>query len=139
MSLFADRPMAKVADAYSIRQSTQFEDLPIFVKWMDFLKWLLHATDKFPKKSRFVFVNRLNSIGLEISEALVEARYSTKKAAVLNEINLKLEKTRILLRISYESKFIPHEAYKHAMYSLNEIGKMLGGWIRQQKHHHEKI
>jgi len=124
---------SETPETKDLSSSTRFEDLPIFVKWMDFLKWLLHATDKFPKKSRYVFVNRLNAIALEIAESLVDARYSAKKGVILNEINLKLEKIRILLRISYESRLLPHEAYKHAMYALNEIGKMLGGWIRQQR------
>ena len=108
-------------------------DLPIFVKWIDFLKWLLLTTEKFPKKVRFTFSDRINNLALSIVEDLVEARYSRQKMTSLRKINLSLEKLRILLRICYESKYLPHKAYEHAMYSLNEVGKMLGGWIKQQE------
>ena len=108
-------------------------ELPIFVKWLDFLKWLLVTTDRFPKKARFTFSDRLNQLGLGIVENLVEARYTRDKAPVLKQINLSLEKLRVLLRISYELKFLSGSAYEHAMNCLQEIGKMLGGWLKQAK------
>jgi four helix bundle protein len=107
-------------------------DLPIFVKWIDFLKWLLGTTEKFPKKVRFTFADRINNLALDIVEELIEARYSRQKIVSLRKANLELEKLRVLLRICYESKILPHKAYEHAMYSMNEVGKMLGGWMKQQ-------
>jgi len=111
---------------------TSREDLPIFIKWMDFLKWLFSLIDKFPKKARFTFVDRLINLALQIVEDLVEARYSRNKAAVLKRANLNLEKMRVLLRLCHESKFISGKSYEHASYQLNEVGKMLGGWMKQQ-------
>jgi len=108
-------------------------DLPIFIKWIDFLKWLLLTTEKFPKKIRFTFTDRINNLALSIVEDLIEARYSRQKMGALRKANLGLEKIRILLRICYESKVLPHKAYEHAMVSMNEVGKMLGGWIKQQE------
>lgn len=109
------------------------EDLPVFVKWMDFLKWLLNATEKFPKKARYTHVVRINDIALDVVEGLVEARYSKAKIAHLMKVNLNLEKIRMLLRISYESRFMPHDAYKQAIFGINDVGRMIGGWMRQQK------
>lgn len=117
----------------SLSPSENFQDLPIFVKWTNFLKWLLHTTEKFPKKARFTFSDRLNNMALSVVEELVEARYSSSKKLVLKSANLRLEKLRILLRISYESRFLSHDAYKHGMYSINEVGRMLGGWVKQQE------
>jgi len=116
-----------------VSPSENFQDLPIFVKWTDFLKWLLHTTEKFPKKARFTFSDRINNLALSVVEDLVEARYSTNKRLILRAANLRLEKLRMLLRISFESRYLAKDAYKHGMYSLNETGKMLGGWIKQQE------
>ncbi len=107
-------------------------ELPIFIKWHEFLSWLLLTTEKFPKKARFTFSERLNNLGLDMMEDLIEARYSKDKWRILNRSNLRLEKLRVLLRICYEQKLLAQHAYKHAMYLLNEIGSMLGGWLRQQ-------
>ena len=113
-------------------------DLPIFIKWMDFLKWLLLKTDKFPKKVRFTFSNRMNNLALDIVEALVEARYSKSKFLILRQTNLNLEKLRILFRISYESRFLSHESYHCGIKKINEVGQMLGGWMKNRNELHEK-
>jgi hypothetical protein len=73
------------------------EDLPIFTAWMQFLEWLLPATEKFPKRVRFTFADRINNLALDIAEDLVEARYTRDKQAILRRVNLRLEKLRILL------------------------------------------
>ena len=107
------------------------EDLPIFVKWMDFVKWLLQTTDGFPKTARFTFSDRLTNLALDIVEDLVEARYSRKKSAILRHANLSLEKMRVLMRICFETRLLSHKAYAYASKSINETGRMLGGWMKQ--------
>lgn len=107
-------------------------DLPVFVKWMDYLKWLLIITEKFPKKNRFTFSDRINTMALDMVDDLVEARYSKNKIPALQRINLRIEKIRILMRICYEVRILPNDAFKHSAYSLNEVGKMVGAWNKQQ-------
>jgi len=109
------------------------KDLPIFVKWFDFLKWLIDATDKFPKKVRFTLVDRIIRIALDVLEDLVQARYSRQKVRYLKRANLSLEKIRMLLRIAYEFRVMSFKTHEHAIRMLAEIGKMLGGWIKQQE------
>jgi hypothetical protein len=108
------------------------EDLPIFTAWMQFLDWLLPATEKFPKRVRFTFADRIDTLALDIVEDLVEARYSRDKQPVLKRLNLRLEKLRILLRLCHRQQYLSHQGYEHAMRALNEVGRMLGGWIKQQ-------
>ena len=110
----------------------RYQDLPIFVQWMDFIKWLFLTTEKFPKKMRFNFTDRINSLALDVVEDLIEARYSTNKAGTLRRVNLNIEKIRMLLRICFEIQVLPFKAYEQSMVSLNDIGKMLGGWLKQQ-------
>ncbi|PZN82952.1 MAG: diversity-generating retroelement protein Avd [Candidatus Methylumidiphilus alinenensis] len=109
------------------------EDLPIFTRWMQFLEWLLPTTEKFPKRVRFTFADRIDSLALDIAEDLVEARYSRDKQPILRRINLRLEKLRILLRLCHSLRYLPHQAYEHASKALNEVGRMLGGWIKEQQ------
>jgi hypothetical protein len=108
------------------------EDLPIFVRWLDFLTWLLPTTEKFPHKVRFTFANRIDTLALDIVEDLVEARYSRNKRPPLMRANLRLEKLRVLLRLCHTLGYLPHARYEHAMRAINEVGRMLGGWQRAQ-------
>ncbi len=109
------------------------DELPIFTRWMQFLEWLLPTTENFPKRVRFTFADRINNLALDIVEDLVEARYSRDKQPLLKRINLRLEKLRILLRLCHRMKYLAHQGYEHAMRALNEVGRMLGGWIKQQQ------
>ena len=105
----------------------------IFVHWTRFMEWLLPATEKFPKRVRFTFADRINNLALDIVEDLVEARYTRDKRLLLQRVNLRLEKLRILLRLCHRLRYLPHQGYEHASRSLNEVGRMLGGWIKQQE------
>ncbi|MBT3196080.1 MAG: diversity-generating retroelement protein Avd [Gammaproteobacteria bacterium] len=109
------------------------QDLPVFVKWIDFLEWLLPVTERFPKRVRFSFSERINQLALDIVEDLVEARYSNNKREILRRANLRLEKLRVLLRISNKQKFLDYKRYEYAMQEINQVGKMLGGWLKQQQ------
>lgn len=116
-------------------KGTRYEDaeLPVFAKWFDFVNWLFPLTDRLPKKFRFSLINRINNLSLDLVEDLIEARYSRNKTPTLRAANLRLEKLRILLRLCLEQKLIPHKTYLHAVKIINEMGKMLGGWIKQQE------
>ncbi len=108
-------------------------DLPVFVKWLDFLEWLLPVTERFPKRVRFTFSDRINRLALDVVEDLIEARYTRDKQAHLRRANLRLEKLRVLLRLSQRLSFLDYKRFEYAMKQINEIGKMLGGWSRQQQ------
>ncbi len=111
------------------------DDLPIFVVWMEFLEWLMPTTAKFPRKIRHTFAERIEALALDVCEDLTEARYASKtdKLALLKRINLKLEKLRVLLRLSHKLQYLSHNAYEHAARSINDAGQQLGHWIKQQE------
>ncbi len=100
---------------------------------MDFLAWLLPVTEKFPHKARFTFANRIDTLALDVVEDIVEARYSRDKRPILSRANLRLEKLRVLLRLCHTMGYLPHARYEHAMRTLNDIGRMLGGWRPAQR------
>jgi hypothetical protein len=82
---------------------------------------------------RFTFADRINNLALDIAEDLIEARYSREKRAILRRANLRLEKLRILLRLCHRLRYLPHQKYEHAARSINEVGRMLGGWIKERQ------
>ncbi len=117
---------------------TKPDEPVIFVRWMQFLEWLLPATEKFPKRVSFTFADRINNLALDIAEDLVEARYSRDKQSILWRVNLRLEKLRILQRLCHRLKYLPHQGYEHASRTINEVGRMLGGWIKEQQERQER-
>lgn len=107
------------------------DNLPLFTAWMETTRWLLGVTEKFPKHRRFSLTNRIDSLSLDILEGITEAAYSRNPVAALKTCNLKLTRLRILLRLSHELQHLPNAAYERAAVELGEVGRMLGGWIKQ--------
>lgn len=109
---------------------------PVFVLWYDFAKWLLLKTGKFPKRVRFTFTNRLDNLALDTLQAITVAQYtrhSSQKAGLLRAINLKLDQIRVLLRMCHDMEILDHKGYEHASRKIDEAGRMIGGWGRQQE------
>lgn len=111
------------------------DDLPIFVVWMEFLEWLMPTTAKFPRKLRHTFAERIETLALDVAEDLTEARYASKteKPVLLRGINLKLEKLRVLLRLSHKLQYLSHNSYEYAARSINDAGRQLGSWIKERE------
>ena len=107
------------------------ETLPLFVKWTAFLKWLLDTTEKFPKKVRFTFSTRLDNLALDVLELIIDAAYTKQRSKPLRQINLNIDKVRVLLRICEELTYLPTRSYWHGIKQLEECGRMAGGWGRQ--------
>lgn len=107
------------------------EELQLFIKWSDFVKWLLNTTGNFPKKVRFTFTTRIDNCALDILEDIIEFRYDKKaRQAGFKMINIKFEKLRILLRFCYELHYLSIKQYEFAMKQVNEVGKMTGTWLK---------
>lgn len=105
----------------------------VFAHWETFVEWLLARTEKFPKRVAMTFRTRLDNLALEVVERLVEARFSKDKMPLLIQINLALEKMRLLLRLCFKQRLLDEKAYLFACEQIDTCGRMIGGWLRQQR------
>ncbi|NIM15365.1 MAG: diversity-generating retroelement protein Avd [Candidatus Aminicenantes bacterium] len=107
-------------------------EAPVFSLWIDITQWILDRIDDFPKKVRFSISNRVANLSVDILELIIEALYKRKKILLLREINIKIEKLRVLLRICFNKKYLSVKQYEFIQEKLFESGKMIGGWIKQR-------
>jgi len=107
-----------------------YKNLAIFEKTYEFVLWIYPRVNKFPKSQRFVLGQRIENITLEMLEGSIEANQKRNKISYLKKMSMKLDVLRVLIRLSKDFKFISLRQYEHASKMLNEIGKMLGGWIK---------
>jgi hypothetical protein len=106
------------------------EGLKAIPKTYDLLKWLLPIISKFPKDKRYTLGQRLENKILDILELLLQANYSKVKDDLLKKANLDLEVLRHLVRLCYDLQFINLKRYEFCSQQINEIGKLVGGWIK---------
>ena len=109
------------------------EDLRIFVKMYDFVLWSANHTAKFPKSARFSFSVRIENKLLDFIDFILLANRMSDKTSSLNQADALLEQLRILFRLSKDMRFINLNSYEYASKELNEIGRYLGAWLKQQK------
>lgn len=91
------------------------------------------AVTTFPKTKRYTLGQKLDNLTLEIFELLFSVPQSQSKSATLQQISVKLDLLKILLRLAKDSLAIRDKKYLELQLILQEIGKMLGGWIRSTK------
>jgi hypothetical protein len=95
-----------------------------------FLLWLFPSVDRFPKAHKFVFGDRILNTALDVLENLVEATFTRDRKTHLARANLGIDKLRLLLRMAADFRFLDRRRYEHAVRSLDEIGRLIGGWSK---------
>ena len=108
-------------------------DIPIFTKLYDFYKNLTQAITTFPKTKRYTLGQKLDNLTLEIFELLFSIPTTSNRITVLQQISIKLDLLKVLLGLAKDSQALTNKSYLELQEMLQEIGKMLGGWIRATK------
>ena len=103
---------------------------PIFARTYDFIAWLIPLTIKFPRSQRFVMASALQREALRFQELLIEASHKKEKNDLLVSADAELDKVRMHIRLSLEMGLMQPGQYEHAARLMNEIGKLLGGWMK---------
>jgi hypothetical protein len=106
---------------------------PALERAYQFLAWLVPTVDRFPRRQKFVLGDRIESTALDVLEGLVEATYTRNRGRILEAVNLKLDKLRFLFRLSAELQVLDQRRYEYASRCIDEIGRLVGGWIRTHR------
>jgi four helix bundle protein len=106
------------------------DQLTIFEKMYEFIRWLYPAVRKFPKAQRFVLGQQIENTALDILRGIIRANAEREKLPYLKRISIDLDTLRILLRLSKDLEFLSVRQYGFSAEKVNEVGKLLGGWMR---------
>ena len=105
-------------------------DLKIFVKVYDLIGYLHQEIARFPKSEKPVLGRRIYDSILQILEYIITANEETIKGLYLKKASVELEKLRIFIRLASAFHLISIKKYGIISERIDEIGRMLGGWIR---------
>jgi len=89
----------------------------------------------FPKKDRYSLGQRIDDTTLIIFENLIQASQTKgeDKIHLLERTSVKLDILKLLIRLSKDIAALDNKKYLTLQEFLQEIGKMLGGWLRAAK------
>lgn len=102
-------------------------------KMHQFMVWLVPAVERFPRSQKFLLGDRIQGTALDVLEHLIEATFSHEPKAALAAANLGLEKLRHLFRLAQELRHLDTRRYEHSARSVDEIGRLVGGWLKARK------
>jgi hypothetical protein len=106
------------------------QELPIITRTYDLVLWSCRHTSKFPRNHRFVLGERIERRLYDLLETLVQARYTRERQGLLRQANLSLEVLRFQLRLAHDLQCLRTNSYGFATQALQEIGSMVGGWLK---------
>jgi hypothetical protein len=105
------------------------DDLVIYQKTYDFMLWLHPVVNKFPQSQRFVLGQRIELKILDIIHSMIVANVLRDKSVILRQASTELDELRILIRLSKDLRFVNIKQYGVAAEKMNEIGRLLSGWM----------
>ncbi|MBU3668925.1 MAG: diversity-generating retroelement protein Avd [Candidatus Taylorbacteria bacterium] len=110
-------------------------DIPIFKKIYDMYKDFYNLRLSVPKQDRYTLWQKCESILIEVLEGILFASQQTKleKLPTLERTSVKLNFLKVCIRLMKDIKAIDAKKYVIIEANLDEIGRMLGGWIKSTK------
>lgn len=110
-------------------------DIPIFKKTYDLYKTFYGYRTVIPKQDRYTIWQRSEDTLLNLIQEILRASqmYKSEKIPALEKASINLNLLRVFLRLMKEVKTIDNKKYVALESSIDEIGRMLGGWIKSVK------
>jgi len=109
------------------------DDMILFARVFDLLEWLVPKGERFPRPFRHTFTARLLGAALDLPEQLylAQSRRGRSRQAALADADARLNTLRLYLRLAHRWRWLSDGQYEHVSRLVAEIGRLLGGWIRQ--------
>ena len=113
------------------------EELKIQQKAYDMTQYGYVCLRRFPKSERYALAADIKTHMFRIMELILVANRRRDKRPTLEELDIELDLLRMYIRLAQDvvdHTAFPVKSYEHWSKMLNEIGKMLGGWLKSQQH-----
>lgn len=110
---------------------------PIYVRAHDLARWVAERTRRFPKEQRFVLARRLQDAAFDLLEdATLALELNAGRPARLGRVDEALVRLRVFARLASDLELLTERQVEHLARETAEIGRMVGGWLRHERHSH---
>ena len=109
------------------------QELKIQQKTEDMIKYAYIVLKHFPKSERFTLAADIKKSMCKLLELIIRCNAEKDKYRYFREIDVELIMFKSFVRLSMELGFMPIKKYEILSGYVSEIGKMLGGWMKNFK------
>jgi hypothetical protein len=99
-------------------------------QFYDLVIWSANHVGKFPRNHKFTLGDRLQTRLYDVLETLIRAKYQRDRLPLLESVNQQLELLRFQFRAAKDLHCLSVQSYGYASRSVNQIGQLVGGWIK---------
>lgn len=108
------------------------EELKILQKTYDMIKYGNQCLLQFPRAERYALAAEIKQSMYKILRLIIQANKQRNKRQLQIEIDTELDVLRTFIRLAADKQtaYLPLRKYEIWSKQLNEIGKLLGGWMK---------
>ncbi len=108
------------------------KEIPILAKFIQMYKVFYRHLELFPKKDKYALGAKCETLMITVLELLLAASRAEKnnKKSLLSQASVKFDALKIFVRLAWELKILDDKKYAELQTYLQEIGKMIGGWLK---------
>lgn len=108
------------------------EELKILQRTYDMIKYGNQCLLQFPRAERYALAAEIKQSMYKILRLIIQANKQRNKRQLQIEIDTELDVLRTFIRLAADKQtaYLPLRKYEIWSKQLNEIGKMLGGWMK---------
>jgi len=99
-------------------------------KMEEFIQDMYVALRQFPKSERHVLSQEIRKSLWAMLRFTTTAHRRYQKKSALEKLDIELDLLRSQVRLAYNLRFLPMKKYETLSRGLNELGRMVGGWIK---------
>lgn len=100
----------------------------------DIIQYGYIAVKQFPKSEKFTLAARITDLMWEIAALInsaCDAQFGSDKIKLMKQADMELRKLKVMVRNSMKLKFLAFPQYEHWAKLNDELGRMIGAWMRQ--------
>ena len=115
-------------------------ELTLIPKYEKYMQYIIEVIIKMPRTEKFNIGNEYKTIMYKTLENIlyINKMEISKRLYYLNVIDAELSTQKVMLRLMLKNKWIDEKKFKVSMEMLYEIGKILGGLIKQYAKNNKK-
>ena len=123
LTFFCKSVVAATADTRELYIKTKVEDMIVYGNI---------CLKQFPKHERYALASEIRLCMYRILGIVIETNHKHYKKTTLTELDIEVDKLRSYLRLSVnpELKYLSVDKYGNWAAMVDEIGRMVGGWIQ---------
>jgi hypothetical protein len=109
------------------------EDLKIKQKIEDMMAYAYPALAQFPKAEKHALAAEIKASIRRLLQLTIICNKKYFKKTTLQDLDVELDILRSYVRLAFNLHFLPPKKYEYWSRLNDEIGRMIGGWIKSQK------